>query len=101
VELGAPTKIGQLVAHRSATGLRVARVTRDPGELSIREREVAACLADGLVNKEIADRLDISEHTAKFHVVNVIVRLRARNRTHAAVIFARSQLLGELAGTAG
>lgn len=56
--------------------------------LSKREREVAALLASGLSNKRIADRLDISTHTAKFHVAVIIRKLRAENRVHAAVLFA-------------
>jgi DNA-binding NarL/FixJ family response regulator len=48
-----------------------------------REIEVLRLLADGLVNKEIADRLGISEHTAKFHVASILGKLQASSRTDA------------------
>ncbi len=41
----------------------------DLDELTARECEVLRLLADGLGNKQIAARLSISEHTAKFHIV--------------------------------
>ena len=49
-----------------------------PGERV--EREVAALLIDGGSNKHIARALDISVHTAKFHVATLLQKLHARNR---------------------
>jgi DNA-binding CsgD family transcriptional regulator len=40
-------------------------------------------MGDGLVNKEIADHLGISEHTAKFHVASILGKLQASSRTDA------------------
>jgi two-component system NarL family response regulator len=62
---------------------------RDPapdplGALSEREREVLALLAEGLRNREIAERLVISEATVKTHVRHVLEKLRFRNRAEAA-----------------
>ncbi len=54
------------------------------GSLSAREREVLAALAEGLTNRELADRLFISERTANRHVSNIFVKLGVRNRTAAA-----------------
>ncbi len=55
-----------------------------PGEpLTSRESEVLALLADGAGNKEIASRLGISEHTAKFHVSSILNKLGAASRTEA------------------
>src|SRR5690348_122775 len=51
--------------------------------LTPREIEVLRLMADGLVNKEIADRLGISEHTAKFHVASILGKLQASSRTDA------------------
>jgi DNA-binding CsgD family transcriptional regulator len=51
--------------------------------LTPREREVLELLAGGLSNKEIAARLGISEHTAKFHVASVLAKLGAANRADA------------------
>ena len=51
--------------------------------LTPREIEVLRLMADGLVNKEIAGRLGISEHTAKFHVASILGKLQAASRTDA------------------
>jgi DNA-binding NarL/FixJ family response regulator len=55
-----------------------------PGEpLTPRENLVLALLADGAGNKEIANRLGISEHTVKFHVSSILNKLGAATRTEA------------------
>ena len=51
--------------------------------LTEREQEVLQCLAQGLQNKEIAQRLVISERTVKFHVSAILAKLGAGNRTEA------------------
>lgn len=61
--------------------------------LSEREREVLVLLARGLSNREIADKLVITEGTVKNHVSNVLAKLRAENRTQAADIARRRGLL--------
>ena len=54
-------------------------------ELTGRELEVLALLAEGLTNKAIAQQLGISEHTVKFHVNAILGKLNAQSRTEAAV----------------
>ena len=61
----------------------------DDKHLSPRETEVLALLAEGASNKEIARRLGISVHTAKFHVGSVIEKLEAVGRTGAVAHAAR------------
>ena len=51
--------------------------------LTARESEVLTMLAEGTSNKEIAARLKISEHTAKFHVSSILAKLGATTRTEA------------------
>ena len=63
------------------------------GPLTPREHEVLILLGEGLSNRRIARRLGFSEHTAKFHVAEVLARLGARNRTDAVVRAARQGLL--------
>jgi two-component system nitrate/nitrite response regulator NarL len=63
------------------------------GDLTRRENEVLVLMADGLSNKEIAQRLTISDHTAKFHVNGILGKLGAGSRTEAVVLAARSGIL--------
>ncbi|MBA3452474.1 MAG: response regulator transcription factor [Deltaproteobacteria bacterium] len=55
------------------------------GELTEREKQVVQLLSEGLSNKLIADRLGISDHTAKFHVNGVMMKLGSSTRTEAVV----------------
>jgi two-component system, NarL family, response regulator YdfI len=61
--------------------------------LTPREREVLRLLACGLGNKDIAARLIISEHTAKFHVASILGKLGASSRTEAVSIGMRNGLI--------
>jgi DNA-binding NarL/FixJ family response regulator len=51
-----------------------------PNELSRREQEVLSGLLENLANKEVADRLHISERTVKFHVSNLLAKFGVRRR---------------------
>ena len=53
--------------------------------LTPRETEVLQLLAEGLTNKAIAHRLEISEHTVKFHVNAIMSKLHSQSRTEAVV----------------
>jgi len=65
------------------TGFGAMRETDGHALLTPREHEVLATLAEGLTNKAIARRLDISLHTVKFHVESLFRKLGARTRTEA------------------
>ncbi len=54
--------------------------------LTPREVEVLGLVADGLANKEIADRLGTASGTIKMHVQNILAKLNASDRTHAVTI---------------
>lgn len=69
-----------------------SRAARDV-RLTPREIEVLSLVAEGLSNKLIADRLGISEHTAKFHVNAILAKLGAETRTEAVVLAARRGIL--------
>jgi len=51
-----------------------------PAELSRREQEVLSGLLENLANKEVAERLHISERTVKFHVSNLLAKFGVRRR---------------------
>lgn len=53
--------------------------------LSERESEVLTCLADGMTNRQIAERLVISENTVKKHLRNILAKLHLQNRVQAAL----------------
>jgi DNA-binding NarL/FixJ family response regulator len=57
------------------------------GVLSSREAEVLELMSDGLQNKIIAVKMELSEHTVKVHVHNIIRKLKVHNRTQAAAVF--------------
>ena len=62
-------------------------------DLSPREREVLALLAEGASNKEIARALALSTHTVKFHVASLTEKLGARSRVEAVAIAIRAGLV--------
>jgi len=72
-----------------------ARLAEHLGEedLTTREVEVLELIRDGFKNKQIADKLSISENTVNFHIKNLVDKLRANDRTHAVTIAVRRGLL--------
>jgi DNA-binding NarL/FixJ family response regulator len=67
---------------------QLARAVRQPrrDRLTGREREIVRLLADGLSNREIGERLGITERTVKFHVGEILARLGASNRAQAVAL---------------
>jgi DNA-binding NarL/FixJ family response regulator len=71
---------------KAAQALIAARATRPPEvELTDRERDVLALIAEGRANKVIARRLGISEKTVKNHVTRILQALDVTDRTQAAL----------------
>ena len=62
-------------------------------EITSRETDVLRMLAQGLVNKDIAARLAISEHTVKFHISSILDKLGASTRTEAVTLGIRRGLI--------
>jgi two-component system nitrate/nitrite response regulator NarL len=68
-----PTASGDEASSESAVGL------------SEREAQIVRCLVDGLANKQIARNLNIAEATVKVHLKALLRKVKARNRTQAAI----------------
>ncbi|SFZ90532.1 regulatory protein, luxR family [Flaviramulus basaltis] len=62
-------------------------------EITPREYEVLQSISEGLSNKEIADKLFLSESTIKTHVSNLLVKLNAKRRTQALQIAKEYQII--------
>ena len=62
-------------------------------DLTPRELEVIELIRNGNKNKQIADRLGISETTVNFHIKNIVDKLQANDRTHAVALALRRGLL--------
>ena len=73
---------------RRAGRTRPARPGR-PGELTARQLQVAALVADGLTNRQIAERLGIEERSAEGHVERIRLRLGVTSRAQVAAWWAR------------
>ena len=70
-----------------------APLSADPPALTARELEVLRMLAEGAANKTIAWKLNISEHTVKFHVASILSKLNASTRTEAVTRGIRTGLI--------
>lgn len=80
---------GQPTLAPEATQALIAATRRPPEvgyDLSEREREVLILMVDGLNNREIADRLTISNSTVKNHVSNIFSKLGTTSRTQAVAM---------------
>ena len=84
-------------ARRSGTGATVIALApplRDlQQEPTLREIEVLQLVSDGLVNREIGQRLFLSEETVKSHVRHLLAKLQARSRAHAVAVGFRRGLI--------
>ncbi|TDC77192.1 response regulator [Streptomyces hainanensis] len=90
----APTVTRRLISEFSRMGAMPRPPARERiGELTERETEVLALIAQGLSNAEIAEHLRVAESTIKTHVSRVLVKLRLRDRTQAAVFAYEARLV--------
>jgi two-component system nitrate/nitrite response regulator NarL len=84
-ELQCSPRVAAALAKRVATLADGPRGTGDQ-RLTRREREIAALIAEGLANKQIARRLSIEQATVKNHVHNILAKLGASRRDEVAAL---------------
>jgi DNA-binding NarL/FixJ family response regulator len=82
--------IAGIVARRMRAASGDGATGGGPGDgipsLTARERDVLACVAQGLSNRAIAERLGITERTARTHVSNILAKVGLSSRTQAALL---------------
>jgi NarL family two-component system response regulator LiaR len=87
---GKPT----LAAEAAQALIHTASQPRAPGhDLTAREREVLALMAQGLNNPDIADKLIVGRSTVKFHVSSILGKLGASSRTEAVAMALQHKLV--------
>lgn len=84
-------EIPREMADRLLHGFRVEKTANElpPTLLTGREREILACVAVGDTNKQVAERLIISENTVKNHIKNILEKLNLDNRVQLAAYAVR------------
>ncbi|WP_310964785.1 response regulator transcription factor [Nocardioides terrisoli] len=90
----APSVTRRVIEHFGATRTAVG-AHPEIHRLTEREREIAAWVATGASNQEIADRLVVSPDTVRTHVSRAMVKLHARDRAQLVVFAIQSGLLPE------
>jgi ATP/maltotriose-dependent transcriptional regulator MalT len=85
--------LGAVPEADRARRLLGATTDDEPLPVTRREREVLRLLAEGLTNRQIAERLVVSEHTVHRHVANILRKLELPSRTAAAARAAQAGLL--------
>jgi len=82
----APEVTRRLLADLVAAQAPTPRPTHGVDDLTVRERDVLACLGAGMSNAEIGRALDITEATTKTHVTRVLAKLDCTSRLQAALV---------------
>jgi len=89
-----------VVSQEMAGGIKVElaadQVARTKDDVSGREREVLQLVCQGATNREIAERLIVSEHTVKVHLRNILSKLNLRNRQQIAAYAVQEGLVTDI-----
>jgi len=89
-----------VVSQEMANGVKVElaaeQAPKSKDDISGREREVLQLVCQGATNREIAERLIVSEHTVKVHLRNILNKLNLRNRQQVAAYAVQEGLVTDL-----
>jgi DNA-binding NarL/FixJ family response regulator len=88
-----PAIAARILAELARPEPAASSADSDPDRLTERELDVLRLVVRGLRNKEIAAELGISENTAKFHLRNILDKLRAQNRAEVVARAMRDGLV--------
>jgi DNA-binding NarL/FixJ family response regulator len=93
--LAKPVHAGELLGRLRRLSIRSADVTplRRLTDLTCREKQVLSLLADGLIQREIARRLVLSDRTVGNHIQNVMAKLNVHSRAQAVALAYRAGLM--------
>jgi DNA-binding NarL/FixJ family response regulator len=89
-----------VVSQEMANGIKVElaaeQASKSKDDVSGREREVLQLVCQGATNREIAERLIVSEHTVKVHLRNILGKLNLRNRQQIAAYAVQEGLVTDI-----
>lgn len=87
------TTMGRMLANRSKPPFGTAgQETAKVSTLTERERQIVALVGEGLKNKQIAERLSISESTVRHHLTTIFAKLEVSDRVELLILAYRHQL---------
>lgn len=84
-----PQMAGRLLREMTVPGGRAAAAGM--GDLTEREQAILELVANGHTNREIGDRLYLSERTVKHYMTNILQKLQVRNRVEAALLASKKR----------
>jgi len=88
-----------VVSQEMADGMKTEladQASKVKDDVSGREREVLQLICEGATNREIAEKLIVSEHTVKVHLRNILNKLNLRNRQQIAAFAVHEGLVTEI-----
>lgn len=81
-----PSLAAKLLMRAGPGAMSEARGSGQLPHLTAREQQILSILVQGRSNKEIGNKLELSEKTIKHHLTNILQKLRVRNRVEAALL---------------
>jgi DNA-binding NarL/FixJ family response regulator len=88
--------VSQEMADEVKVELAADQALKSKDDISGREQEVLQLVCEGATNREIAERLIVSEHTVKVHLRNILNKLNLRNRQQVAAYAVQEGLVTDL-----